>query len=100
MEGKPRIPPDALGKLCKEGRDVASYLFQVPDDEAQWQRLREIVQAILKEARATKRRELPRIAQEMNDALSDKPTAQTAELMQSGFDRMFRLWQAARSGLF
>ena len=40
---------DKLGKLCVEGQEVATYLFQVPDDQSQWQRIREIVDGILKE---------------------------------------------------
>ncbi len=33
-------PLDPLGELCMEGLEVANYLFQVPDDEGQWKRLR------------------------------------------------------------
>jgi hypothetical protein len=45
-------------------------------------------------------RELPRIAGELLDKLAEPPSIPAAEMVQAGFDRMWRLWQAARSGLF
>ncbi len=35
----------------------------------------------------------------MKQYLAGARTVQTAELMQSGFDRMFKLWQSARTML-
>ena len=91
---------DPLGKLCYEGQQVATYLFQVPDDESQLQRLREIVKGILQETATVDRRELPRIAQEMWQALAQPPSVVSAEQFLTGFDRMIALWKAARSGIF
>ena len=90
---------DPLGKLCFEGQDVANYLFQVPDDASQWDRLRRIVEGILREAATTQRKELPAIAQEMQQALSQPPSVMVAEQLVSGFDRMTKLWKSAKSGL-
>ena len=90
---------DPLGKLCFEGQDVANYLFQVPDDVSQWERLERIVDAILVEAAKTKRRELPSIAEEMKQALQQPHSVMLAEQMLNGFDRMTRLWKSAKSGL-
>jgi hypothetical protein len=94
-------PPvlDAVGKLCYEGKDLAAYLYQVPDDESQRSRLRTVLDAILQQA-GRQHRELPRIAQELKAALDQPPSPAQAELLQDGFDRMVKLWQAARSGLF
>jgi hypothetical protein len=91
---------DRLGKLCFQGQEIATYLFQVPDDEAQWQKARDVVQAILAEAKGSQRRELPRVAAELMEALDGAHNMMAAELLQSGFDRLVRLWEAARSGLF
>ena len=91
---------DRIGKLCFAGKDVATYLHQVPDDEGQRQKLREILDTILKESVQSKRRELPRIAQEMREALNQPPSLAAAELLMDGFDRLVKLWQSARSGLF
>jgi hypothetical protein len=91
---------DAVGKLCKEGLDIAAYLYQVPDDKAQWQKLGQIVEAILKDPAAAKRNEVPRIATELRETLAQPQSMQGVELVQAGFDRMARSWQAAKSGLF
>ncbi len=90
---------DPHGKLCFEGQDVANYLFQVPDDASQWNRLRGIVDAILRETAKTQRRELPAIAKEMQEALNQPPSVRMAEQLMSGFDRMTKLWKSAKSGL-
>jgi hypothetical protein len=90
---------DPLGKLCFEGQDVANYLFQVPDDAPQWERLQRIVDAILKETAKTRRKELPAIATEMREVLQGNPSVMAAEQLVSGFDRMTKLWKSAKSGL-
>jgi len=60
---------DRLGRLCFTGHEVASYRFQVLDDESQWQRLGDIVDGILQEALRTRHQELPRIAEEVRTAM-------------------------------
>ena len=103
MPGSPNPPPgpvDALGRLLFEGKDVADYLFQVPDDEGQRERLRGILAEVIVEARSGSHHELPRIAEEVKAVLDEPPSAPGAEMLQAGFDRLLRLWQAARSGLF
>ena len=99
---KPKRPSfvDKVGKLCYEGKDVAAYLYQVPADEDQRQRMRTILDAILGHLEKTKRRELPGIARDLKEVLAGPPTIMAAEQLQDGFDRMVKLWEAARSGLF
>jgi hypothetical protein len=99
MKNSGRRAMDPLGKLCFEGQDVASYLFQVPDDEAQWERVRGIVDSIMTETANSNRRELPAIASDLKAALSQPPSMLVAEQLMTGFDRMTKLWKSARSGL-
>lgn len=91
---------DKVGKLCYEGKDVAAYLYQVPDDEGQRQRLRGILDAILEATAKSSRRELPAIVKDLKGVLDAPPSIGGAEQLQDGFDRLVKLWQAARSGLF
>ena len=102
MTDKPRPQPplDDVGKLLFEGKDVADYLFQVPDDEAQRDRLRVLLDGIVEAAKIGGHNELPRIAREVRTTLAEPASPRAAEMLQVGFGRMVRLWQAARSGLF
>jgi hypothetical protein len=91
---------DPLGKLCFEGQEVAAYLFQVPDDTEQWKRMEGIVEGILKHTARAQHRELPRIAQDMKQALAEPHSVQTADQLVASVDRITKLWKAARSGIF
>ncbi|MFQ5549730.1 MAG: hypothetical protein ACE5FJ_00660 [Gemmatimonadales bacterium] len=101
-ESDDKRPPllDAVGRLCKQGKDVADYLFQVPDDEAQRTRLREILDQIQADKSMANRKELPKLVGDLRALLDEPPSMMGAEQLQVGFDRMFKLWAAARSGLF
>ena len=91
---------DDLGQLCKEGEDIAKYLFQVPDDQAQRDKLSRVVDAILADKSMALRKEFPKLAGEMKELLSQPPSVMNSQMLQAGFDRMTRLWQSARSGMF
>lgn len=97
-----QIPPlmDRLGELCKAGRDGATYLWQVPDDESVRRKIAAILAEIKVEAAKGGRQEMGRLAQELETALGVSPSPQQVELLQDGFDRLIRLWAAAKSGLF
>jgi hypothetical protein len=99
---KKSIPPlmDRLGELCKAGRDSATYLWQVPDDESVRRKIAEILAEIKIEADKGGRREMGRVVEELATALSVSPSPQQVEVLQDGFDRLIRLWAAAKSGLF
>ena len=99
-QGQRPVFLDAVGKLLEEGKSVTAYLYQVPDDKGQWDRLGQILDAILKEPSAAKRHELPRVAAELKETLSQPPSIQAVELLQAGFDRLAKSWQATKSGLF
>ena len=103
MTDQPKPRPtvmDRVGKLCKMGRDSADYLFQVPDDQAELEKVRKILNAILADKSMHGRKEAPKIVNEMKEALEGPPSAMVAEQLQVGFDRLTKLWMSARSGLF
>jgi hypothetical protein len=91
---------DRVGKLCKMGRDSADYLFQVPDDHGEREKVAKILEAILTDKSMRGRKEAPRVINEMKEALNEPPSTMVAEQLQIGFDRLTKLWMSARSGLF
>jgi hypothetical protein len=91
---------DRLGELCKTGSDNATYLWQVPDDEGARRKIAAVLAEIKVEAAKGGRQEMGRLAAELEAALRVSPSPQQVELLQDGFDRMIRLWAAAKSGLF
>jgi hypothetical protein len=94
-------PPllDTLGKLCVEGKQSADYLWQVPDDAGVRQRILEILDLVEAEARGQGRREMPQVALELKIAARASPSPQQVDLLVNGFDRLYQLWEAAKSGL-
>ena len=91
---------DRLGTLCHEGLDTATYLYQVPDDESQRDKLRQIVEAIGEDPVVKGRREFPRIVDALRESLAGPGTQASAEVLSDGFERMVKLWQTTRSGLY
>jgi hypothetical protein len=96
------MPPlmDRLGELCAAGRDSATYLWQVPNDEGVRGKIAGILAEIKVEAAKSGRQEMGRLAVELETAIMASPSPQQVELLQDGFERMNRLWAAAKSGLF
>ncbi|MGE0351888.1 MAG: hypothetical protein AB7I33_08995 [Gemmatimonadales bacterium] len=90
---------DPLGELCFKGRDLAAYLWQVPDDASVRTQILELVRAIRDQAAKAGRREMGVIANELETAAAASPSPQQVEILQDGFDRLTKLWQAAKSGL-
>jgi hypothetical protein len=97
-----QVPPlmDRLGELCKAGKDSATYLWQVPDDESVRRKIAAILAEIKVEAAKGGRQEMGRLAAELESGLGTSTSPQQIELLQDGFDRLIRLWAAAKSGLF
>ena len=91
--------PDALGKLCVEGKGAAEYLWQVPDDASVRAKVVGILENIAAEAQAQGRKEMGRIVEELLPAAKASPSPQQVDLLVDGFDRLSKLWQAAKSGL-
>lgn len=96
------IPPlmDRLGTLCKAGKDSATYLWQVPNDEEVRRKIVELLVEIKAEAAKQGRNEMGRLVVELETAAAASPSPQQVEMLQDGFDRLTRLWAAAKSGLF
>lgn len=91
---------DRLGELCAAGRDNATYLWQVPNDEGVRQKIADLLAEIKVEAAKGGRQEMGRIASDLETAIAVSASPQQVELLQDGFERLTRLWAAAKSGLF
>lgn len=97
---KPRQPlMDSLGQLCADGKQAAEYLWQVPKDAAVRQKILGILSQIGTESAKQGRTEMPRLAEELKIAAQATPSPQQVEVLVDGFDRLTKLWQAAKSGL-
>ncbi len=90
---------DALGKLCAEGKASAEYLWQVPDDTQVRLKIVGILEQIGVEAQKQGRKEMGRIVADLATAAKASPSPQQVDLLVDGFDRLTKLWQAAKSGL-
>ncbi len=90
---------DALGKLCADGKASAEYLWQVPDDTQVRLKIVGILEQIGVEALKQNRKEMGRIVEDLATAAKASPSPQQVDLLVDGFDRLTKLWQAAKSGL-
>ena len=96
----PRQPlMDPLGQLCADGKQAAEYLWQVPKDAAVRQKIFDILSQIGTESAKQGRTEMPKLAEELKIAAQATPSPQQVEVLVDGFDRLTKLWQAAKSGL-
>ncbi|MBI1967529.1 MAG: hypothetical protein HYS40_06035 [Gemmatimonadetes bacterium] len=101
MDPRRSRPPlmDALGKLCADGKSSAEYLWQVPDDAGVRAQIVGILEQIAAESAKQGRKEMGRICAELLTAAKASPSPQQVDLLVDGFDRLSKLWQAAKSGL-
>jgi hypothetical protein len=90
---------DALGTLCAEGKASAEYLWQVPKDEGVRKKILDILDKIGMEGAKQGRKEMPRLVEDLKVAAQATPSPQQVDLLVDGFDRLMKLWQAAKSGL-
>ena len=90
---------DALGQLCADGKQTAEYLWQVPKDAAARQKILDLLNQIGAESTRQGRHEMPKLVEELKIAAQASPSPQQVELLVDGFDRLTKLWQAAKSGL-
>jgi tRNA(Phe) wybutosine-synthesizing methylase Tyw3 len=91
---------DRLGELCRDGKESAEYLWQVPHDDEVRRKIVGFLAEIKVEAAKQNRREMGRIATELEAAAQASASPQQVEILQDGFERLTRLWAAAKSGLF
>jgi len=94
-------PPleDALGKMCTEGKQLADYLWQVPKDAQVREQLVALLGQIAAESTKQGRTVMPHICEDLVTAAKATPSPQQVDLLVNGFDRLYQLWQAAKSGL-
>ena len=90
---------DSLGQMCADGKQTAEYLWQVPKDPAARQKIMTLLIQIGIESLKQGRHEMPRLVEELEVAAQASPSPQQVELLVDGFDRLTKLWQAAKSGL-
>ena len=90
---------DALGQLCADGKASAEYLWQVPNDSHVRLKIVGILELIAIEAMKQGRKEMGRIVEELTTAVKASPSPQQVDMLVNGFDRLTKLWQAAKSGL-
>jgi hypothetical protein len=95
--GEPLL--DDVGTAIVAGKETAAYLWQVPDDQASRVRLSELLVLIRDRSAKKGRREMPRLCDELLKALEASPSPQQVDMLQDGFDRLYKLWSAAKSGL-
>ncbi len=91
---------DRLGELCASGKESAEYLWQVPDDAEVRKKIADNLSLIRTEVAKTGRREMAKLVEDLQTAIAASPSPQQAEILQDGFDRLMRLWQSAKSGLY
>lgn len=97
---QPRQPlMDSLGQLCADGKQSAEYLWQVPKDAAVRRKILDILSQIETQSAKQGRKEMPKLANELKIAAQASASPQQVELLVDGFDRLTKLWQAAKSGL-
>jgi len=97
---QPRQPlMDSLGQLCADGKQAAEYLWQVPKDAEVRQKILDILSQIGTESVKQGRKEMPKLVEELKIAAQASPSPQQVERLVDGFDRLTKLWQAAKSGL-
>jgi hypothetical protein len=65
---------DRLGELCVAGRDSATYLWQVPNDEGVRQKIAELLAQIKVEAAKQGRQEMGRLVLELETAVAASPS--------------------------
>ena len=90
---------DPLGQMCADGKQTAEFLWQVPKDAAARQRILELLTRIGIESTKQGRREMPKLVEELKVAAQASPSPQEVDMLVDGFDRLTKLWQAAKSGL-
>jgi DNA-binding MarR family transcriptional regulator len=99
MPNNPNIPDAELGDKIKLGQETAEYLWHVPDDTDSREKIRVLLDEI-KELSAKKgRTEMPRLCDDLLEALRSDPTQQQVDLLHDGFNRLQKLFGAAKTGL-
>src|SRR5258708_35014277 len=87
--------PDALGKLCTEGKATAQYLWQGPDDPDARAKIVTILNQIAVEAPKQNRKGMGRDRTGLLTAAKASPSPQPVRLLVGGLDRALKLSHVA-----
>jgi len=90
---------DEMGTAIVTGKDAVAFLWQVPEDADTRQRLVELLERIRELSSGQGRKEMPKLCGELLVAVRAQPSPQQVDMLQDGFDRLYKLWAAAKSGL-
>ncbi len=99
MANDQRTPDTELGEKIKLGQETAEYLWHVPDDAETRGKLKVLIEEIRELSAKRGRTEMPRLCDELLEALQSEPTQQQVDLMHDGFGRLHKLWGAAKTGM-
>ena len=80
-----------VGRAILEGRRLVTYMWQSPHDEAIRAQLRQVLAVIRYDATQPSGSRIQSISQEMLVALRATPSPQQVDLLENGFDRMYRI---------
>lgn len=81
-----------VGRAILEGRRLVTYLWQSPHDAATRAQLRQVLAVIRYDYTEHAGRKIQGICQEMLVALRATPSPQQVDLLENGFDRLYRIW--------
>jgi len=90
---------DEMGTAIVSGKDAVAFLWQVPDDADTRRRLIGLLERVRVLSAGQGRKEMPKLCDELLVAARAQPTPQQVDMLQDGFDRLYKLWSAAKSGL-
>jgi hypothetical protein len=90
---------DELGRAIAEGREQVAYLWQVMDDASALRRVGELLEVVKASSSKKGRREMPALCEELLVALREPPGQQQVDVLRDGFERLYRLWSGAKSGI-
>jgi hypothetical protein len=90
---------DEMGTAITAGKDAVAFLWQVPGDTATREQVVDLLTRIRDGSARQGRTEMPRLCEELLVAARAQPTPQQVDMLQDGFDRLYKLWAAAKSGL-
>jgi hypothetical protein len=93
------LPDDVLGIKIAEGKQAVEYLWHVPDDASTREKVTTLVEEIRDLSSKKGRREMPSLCDELLTALRASPSPQQVDMLHDGFNRLHKLWQAAKTGL-
>ena len=98
-EGPAPETPNPVGRTILEGRRLVTYLWQAPHDEAVRDQLRRVLAEIRNDYREHTGPRTKHICEELLLALRATPSPQQVDLLEDGFNRLYRIWNGTAGRL-